>query len=391
MKNYTLNFYLKIYLIILYLFAVFFFFQKYNNYVEWTISEWLINYQGGFTRRGLIGEIVFQISKLSSLTIRETIFTFQITTYLLYFYLLYKFLKDTNNNILFIFAIFSPLFVIYPIAEVEVLGRKEIFIYVSFLLVVNIFSIKNIQNRHYFYFSIILMISCLIWEGFVIYISYFIFILILKNNLVLNKSFLTKLLISLIPLSISFYFVFFHRLDENGLKMMCQSINECYGAISYLNRSLSSNISEVTSKFQISFLIRYILVLIIGFFPLFLLIKNSKLNYKQKFKNDYFYLIFFIIIFTPSLIFYYIAQDWGRWVSISYTLSLLTYVYSLKNNFIVINFDRINYSIFRKKFVVIFLFIIFAFGWAPKTLINEDVGSIPIYRKSVEIIKSVIK
>ena len=391
MKNYTLNFYLKIYLIILYLFAVFFFFQKYNNYVEWTISEWLINYQGGFTRRGLIGEIVFQISKLSSLTIRETILTFQITTYLLYFYLLYKFLKDTNNNILFIFAIFSPLFVIYPIAEVEVLGRKEIFIYVSFLLVVNIFSIKNIQNRHYFYFSIILMISCLIWEGFVIYISYFIFILILKNNLVLNKSFFTKLTISLIPLSISFYFVFFHRLDENGLKMMCQSINECYGAISYLNRSLSSNISEVTSKFQISFLIRYILVLIIGFFPLFLLIKNSKLNYKQKFKNDYFYLIFFIIIFTPSLIFYYIAQDWGRWVSISYTLSLLTYVYYLKNNFIVINFDRINYSIFRKKFVVIFLFIIFAFGWAPKTLINEDVGSIPIYRKSVEIIKSVIK
>ena len=391
MKNYTLNFYLKIYLIILYLFAVFFFFQKYNNYVEWTISEWLINYQGGFTRRGLIGEIVFQISKLSSLTIRETILTFQIATYLIYFYLLYKFLKDTNNNILFIFAIFSPLFVIYPIAEVEVLGRKEIFIYVSFLLIVNIFSIKNIQNRHYFYFSIILMISCLIWEGFVIYISYFIFILILKNNLVLNKSFLTKLTISLIPLSISFYFVFFHRLDENGLKMMCQSINECYGAISYLNRSLSSNISEVTSKFQISFLIRYILVLIIGFFPLFLLIKNSKLNYKQKFKNDYFYLIFFIIIFTPSLIFYYIAQDWGRWVSISYTLSLLTYVYSLKNNFIVINFDRINYSIFRKKFVVIFLFIIFAFGWAPKTLINEDVGSIPIYRKSVEIIKSVIK
>ena len=391
MKNYTLNLYLKIYLIILYLFAVFFFFQKYNNYVEWTISEWLINYQGGFTRRGLIGEIVFQISKLSSLTIRETILTFQITTYLVYFYLLYKFLKDTNSNILFIFAIFSPLFVIYPIAEVEVLGRKEIFIYVSFLLVVNIFSIKNIQNRHYFYFSIILMISCLIWEGFVIYISYFIFILILKNNLVLNKSFLTKLTISLIPLSISFYFVFFHRLDENGLKMMCQSINECYGAISYLNRSLSSNISEVTSKFQISFLIRYILVLIIGFFPLFLLIKNSKLNYKQKFKNDYFYLIFFIIIFTPSLIFYYIAQDWGRWVSISYTLSLLTYDYSLKNNFVVLNFNRINYLIFRKKFVVIFLFIIFAFGWTPKTLISDDVGSIPIYRKSLEIIQSIIR
>lgn len=27
----------------------------YLNYREWGISEWLINYQGGFVRRGLLG------------------------------------------------------------------------------------------------------------------------------------------------------------------------------------------------------------------------------------------------------------------------------------------------------------------------------------------------
>ena len=129
-KNYK-N-YFKYYLISISVFAFIWLYLKHGVGNDSTISEWIINYQGGFTRRGLIGEIIFQISKLSSLTIRETILTFQITTYLLYFYLLHTFLKDTNNNILFIFAIFSPLFVIYPIAEVEVLGRKEIFIYVSF-------------------------------------------------------------------------------------------------------------------------------------------------------------------------------------------------------------------------------------------------------------------
>ena len=389
MKNFTFNFYLKFYLIFLYTFAVFFFFQKYNNYVEWTISEWLINYQGGFTRRGLIGEIVFQFSKYTILTIRETILTFQILTYFIYFYLTYKFIKNSNKHLLLIFAIFSPLFVIYPIAEVEVLGRKEIFIYISFLLVLNIFSLKNIQNIHYFYFSILLMISCLIWEGIIIYLPFFIFILFLRNNFNINLKFLIKLTLSLLPLVISFYFVVFQRLNDVGIKMMCESINECYGAMSYLNRNLSSNIGEVASKFQFTYLVRYALIIFIGFFPLYLLIKNSKFNLTFKSQTNNLFIIIFLIIFAPTFIFYYIAQDWGRWVSISYTLSLLTYIFSLKNNFIVLDVDKINFVILRKKSVVIIIFIIFAFGWSPKTLINEDVSSIPIYRKSVEIVKTI--
>ena len=389
MKNFTFNFYFKFYLIILFSFAVFFFFQKYNNYVEWTISEWLINYQGGFTRRGLIGEIVFQFSKYTILTIRETILTFQILTYFIYFYLTYKFIKNSNKHLLLIFAIFSPLFVIYPIAEVEVLGRKEIFIYISFLLVLNIFSLKNIQNIHYFYFSILLMISCLIWEGIIIYLPFFIFILFLRNNFNINLKFLIKLTLSLLPLVISFYFVVFQRLNDVGIKMMCESINECYGAMSYLNRNLSSNIGEVASKFQFTYLVRYALIIFIGFFPLYLLIKNSKFNLTFKSQTNNLFIIIFLIIFAPTFIFYYIAQDWGRWVSISYTLSLLTYIFSLKNNFIVLDVDKINFVILRKKSVVIIIFIIFAFGWSPKTLINEDVSSIPIYRKSVEIVKTI--
>ena len=133
MNTIKFNFWFKIYLITLFTFAFFFLFEKYDNKVEWTISEWLINYQGGFTRRGLLGEIIFQFSKIFSVTVREMIFIFQVVTYVIFYSLLYKFIRDINKSLLLVFAIFSPLFVIYPIAEVEVLARKEIFIFIELL------------------------------------------------------------------------------------------------------------------------------------------------------------------------------------------------------------------------------------------------------------------
>ena len=385
MNTLKFNLCFKIYLITLFLFAVFFLFQKYNNSVEWTISEWLINYQGGFTRRGLIGEIVFQFSKIFSITLREIIFTFQVVTYIIFYSLLYKFIRDINKSLLLVFAIFSPLFVIYPIAEVEVLARKEVFVFISFLTVANIFAQKTIKNKHFLYFSLILVTTILIWEGVIFYLPFFIIIPIIKNNFVLDKIFLIRIILSVLPTLIVLNFFVFFKLSANEIKIMCDSVNECYGAMSYLDNSLDSNIAEVTSKFKLIYLIRYILIFLIGFFPFLLIIKNSK------FKVNLFIfgkncLPIFFILFLPNILFFYVAQDWGRWINISYTLSLLTYIYSFKNNFITTNYKSINFSFLKNKFILILSFIIFSFGWSPKTLMNEDVGSIPIYRKSLIII-----
>ena len=385
MNTLKFNLWFKIYLITLFLFAVFFLFQKYNNSVEWTISEWLINYQGGFTRRGLLGEIVFQFSKIFSITVREMIFTFQVVTYIIFYSLLYKFIRDINKSLLLVFAIFSPLFVIYPIAEVEVLARKEVFVFISFLTVANIFAQKTIKNKHFLYFSLILVTTILIWEGVIFYLPFFIIIPIIKNNFVLDKIFLIRIILSVLPTLIVFYFFVFFKLTANEIKIMCDSVNECYGAMSYMNNSLDSNIAEVTSKFKLIYLIRYILIFLIGFFPFLIIIKNSKLKVNLFIIGKNCLPIFFIL-FLPNILFFYVAQDWGRWINISYTLSLLTYIYSFKNNFIITNYKSINFSFLKNKFILILSFIIFSFGWSPKTLMNEDVGSIPIYRKSLIII-----
>ena len=54
--------YFSIYIISLISFAIFYLSQKYNVGNDSTISEWLINYEGGFTKRGIIGQICIYIS-----------------------------------------------------------------------------------------------------------------------------------------------------------------------------------------------------------------------------------------------------------------------------------------------------------------------------------------
>lgn len=39
-------------------------FGKYTLYESWGVSEWLINYQGGFVRRGLAGEILYRLYQI---------------------------------------------------------------------------------------------------------------------------------------------------------------------------------------------------------------------------------------------------------------------------------------------------------------------------------------
>ena len=55
--------YFKLYLNLLWLFGIFFLYTKHTVPNDSTISEWMINYQGGFGKRGVIGEICFQVAQ----------------------------------------------------------------------------------------------------------------------------------------------------------------------------------------------------------------------------------------------------------------------------------------------------------------------------------------
>ena len=155
--------YFKLYLNLLWLFGIFFLYTKHTVPNDSTISEWMINYQGGFGKRGVIGEICFQVAQFFNIKLRFAIFLFQSIIYSVYIIVVYKYLKNININYLILFVIFSPIFIIYQVAEIEVLARKELFIFVGFLLFLNFSSNKYKDNVSLLYNFIVLPILCLIW------------------------------------------------------------------------------------------------------------------------------------------------------------------------------------------------------------------------------------
>ena len=129
-KNRTIS----IYLLILFFFSIFYLYQKHTVSNDSTISEWIINYEGGFTKRGLVGQVAIYLSYIFNLELRSSILIFQIAVIGFYYILLNHFLINLKLNNIIIFSILSPIFILYPVAEIEVLSRKETFLYSFFRL-----------------------------------------------------------------------------------------------------------------------------------------------------------------------------------------------------------------------------------------------------------------
>ena len=84
-KNYKLI--LKSYVGFILILSIYYLASRNSDLTYNAMSEWVINYQGGFVRRGLIGEIVFQISKVFNINLRFSFFIIQSLLYLVFYFL----------------------------------------------------------------------------------------------------------------------------------------------------------------------------------------------------------------------------------------------------------------------------------------------------------------
>ena len=265
MQQYKLLF--SIYLSILLIFIVFFLASVHNSPVNNSMAEWVINYQGGFTRRGFLGELVFQVSQIFNFQLRKSFLVLQILIYIGYFLSIYFFFKKINNNYLLTLAIFSPLFFIFSLAELEALGRKDI---LMFLVFINNFLIyfkyKNL-NYNYVYFFLTFPIVFLTHEIFIIYIGYFLaFFIILEKKI--NYVFFIKFFLTIFFIIFFLDLVISNQFTKEDLDLLCKNLkeksNENCGLAPH---SMISNISSYKSEvgWQLPHVIRYILIFIFGF------------------------------------------------------------------------------------------------------------------------------
>ena len=348
------------------------FYTFYLEYSPWQYGDWLINYQGGFIRRGLIGELFYSIYKLTNIKLDLIIFTSVILFYLLFSLILIKssryFVKSKLDYLLFL----SPGFFLYPVMNSEIIGRKDIIL----VLVVGIFVFfKDIFRKNLNYIIVILSIIFLTLShsGFLFYSQYLIAIYFFSQIKINKKIENWKFAVYVVLILGLGILVNLFPGNETQVIKICNSVSSfsqdnCTnsGQIGWLINNMSNYLYEKI-EFGLFTLINQFIIYLISFCFIFIFlfkkIQNSKFIISFKNIKNLKPLKLFIILILISLPIFILGRDWGRYIYLSYSCSIFLYIFLLKNNLIVLN--RLNTpKFFKKKIIFLFFVFIYSFFWS---------------------------
>ena len=118
------NYFLQIFFILFSIFSIIKLYDNSNNLDAWQYGEWLINYQNGFVRRGLSGEIIFFVSRIMDNNIQISFIFLLSLLCIYYYYRNYKFIRNIKFNFVHYIILFSPLFYFFFVVISKVCFQK---------------------------------------------------------------------------------------------------------------------------------------------------------------------------------------------------------------------------------------------------------------------------
>ena len=360
---------------------------------RYVFTDWIINYEGGYIRRGLLGEISINLSNFLDLNIKYVFLLIHLSIYLLFHLLFYKFFSSFKKNYIFYLLCFSPLVFLYPITTFEAFARKEIF-YITFFLL-NCYLLIKIKSRNMAFFStnLLVVLSYLIHETSIFFIIFFYFsyyVFLTKNN---YKIKISELGFIIIVYSVLLFLLSIPVTDEK-LSEMIYLVNQNFfeltkfsGAITWLQNDPSSaflflKYNHVSIKFMFQNIL-YLHFLLIFFYLLYI---------NNFFKSGKYFFILTILSFFGPLILFIVWLDWGRLVYIFYNFCLIFTFYCLHNDrgvFIKIDklpiINNINYK-FKLLITVSYITL-----WTPKIFFYDDVEFFPLTNLISDLVKYSMK
>ncbi len=385
------NYFLLIFFVILLVLALLRILDNALQLDAWQYGEWLINYQHGFVRRGLIGEVIYLISKIFNNNFQITFIIIISTVVLFYYYLNYQLLKNIKHNFVTYLIIFSPLFYLFFIVISKIGIKKELILYIYYLVYLISLSSVNFKIKKNWKFIIIFPFLLLNHEGHFFYLPYVIaplLFLIKKKEL---KILLYQTILLLIISSITMVLLFYFKGTGEHTLIICESLKQyrpakCdwWGPIAGLKTDISiSKVgsyleSNITNKSIIDgnyyfyifneplTYLKFIFYISYTFFPLYLFLKFFNFRRNYLFNDRKNYLLIYLIIFTFSLPLFHLAEDWSRWFSIHFHLTALLIFFSIKKGIVYVkkktNFEKINKFLINKKNIKYFILCLFLYS-----------------------------
>ncbi len=130
------------------------------DYESYQISDWMINYEGGFVRRGLMGQLLLFANTIHTFDVRYAILIIELMSYILFFYLLFRIFTKYK---------WSLLGAMYPIAcsttSIAIYRRDFMMLCLCYFSYNYFFKYLSNNKSKFLLISIILMsISIIIYE-----------------------------------------------------------------------------------------------------------------------------------------------------------------------------------------------------------------------------------
>ena len=289
----------------------------------WRQGDWLINFGSGLVRRGLFGEGFIWISDLTGIALRAVITGTQAMLWVFLLSLCWIIWRRYPHRNFLILLVASPMiFLMLWSGDVQGIARKEILGYIAFaslvlaallprsagLWVINalvFFTLGLIGNiLHLFLVPAMLTGLYLLKERGVLG----------RRNWVLGN--VTTIIMAVLWLGFALMYT-----EIPNLAGACTPLTErgmhpriCDHAIRWLVAAAVDHSAEVAVRVQLANVIQFGVVAVLGILPLVV----AALLFQAGKRIT----VLALLSFVPMLPLYFLATDWGRWFSISYTVTI---------------------------------------------------------------------
>jgi len=150
------------------------------NVKNWGLSEWLINYQGGFVRRGLIGDVVYHISNCLGIYPNTIVFFMALLSFCLAVFFITRIVIKKE----WCWWMLPMIFFLRDVTP----ARKDYLIFISFLLLFYLYIKINKPIWKFIALNAVVIIASNFHEVFFVFSMPFAFLLVLfDKDLKLSK------------------------------------------------------------------------------------------------------------------------------------------------------------------------------------------------------------
>lgn len=290
---------------------------------NWKIADWLINYHAGFVRRGLLGEVILDIAHALHLPPPWLALSAQMLCYFILLMVLRKLVLDSSKAWWIIALILSPATLSFPLMHIRGGFRKDVLFFASLAILIFLLVYRKISDSWASaYLCLALPVCILSNESTAFYLPYYFAALfvVLQSWRRSIRIFTLPAILACAAALVSMKYIGNLAIAQGvctaaGYKWdIADKFSPCSGSILFLTYTPEAAHRQVLAAIAITPTYKlYPLLVLLSFLPI--LIGVAHLHHFQPLRSSLYVLAATVIVSgCLSVVLFYYATDWGRWI-----------------------------------------------------------------------------